>query len=123
MGQLHTRRIAEGIRQVEMESLALLQVDLAVGKLADPQLWSLQIKHDAGRTAHFRFQLADRAEPIFVILVRAVAEIEPEYIDSRLHEGGDTLQCRGRGSEGGDDLGTAVAFHKMENRPTAMTRQ
>ena len=40
-----------------------------------------------------------------MVLVRAVAEIEPEHVDAGVEQGLDPLGRRGGGTERGDDLG------------------
>ena len=57
--------------------------DLAVPDRADADLRALQILENADRAGRFGLQRADRGVNLGVILMRAVAEIEPERVDAR----------------------------------------
>ena len=55
---------------------------LPLGERADPEFRSLQVGHDADRPADLALERADRVEARLVVLMGAVAEIEPEHVDA-----------------------------------------
>ena len=59
------------------------------GTLPIAQLWALQIDQDADRPAGLRLDLADGVEPRAVIVMGAMAEIEPEDIGAGIEQRAD----------------------------------
>ena len=54
---------------------------------------------------------ADQIVALFVILARAMAEVEAEHIGSGFEQAADHLWAGARWSERGDDLGVAMSTH------------
>ncbi|EGY02208.1 hypothetical protein AZA_75669 [Nitrospirillum viridazoti Y2] len=97
--------------QHEADGVALGHRDLAVLDGADADLGALQVLQDADGPAHFLFQRPDVGVDLGMVLMGAMAEVQAEGVDARQEQ---RLQHLGRvagGSDGGDDLGTAVATH------------
>ena len=63
-----------------------------------------------------RSMRADDVVALPVVLVRAVAEVQPEHISPGLEQAADDLRAGARRAEGGDDLGVAMTAHVM-SRP------
>ena len=91
---------------------ALLEHDVTIGELTDPDLWTLDVLHDRDRPIQAIGDRPDRSESLLVVLVGAVTEVEPCDIHPTLDELGDRLFGRGRRAERGNDLG--LAFHRCE---------
>ena len=88
------------------EVLAVLQLVDALD-VADADLRALDVAHDRHVAADVRGHVADRADGLLVLLVRAVGEVEAEDVHPRGEQAcDDLLGARGR-TEGGDDLGSA----------------
>src|SRR5439155_15808175 len=76
-------------------------------KLADPELWALQVGDERKRTALLLLDLADELRPGRVILVAAVRHVQPGGVHARGDERAHGLERRGRGTDRRDDLGAA----------------
>ena len=59
---------------------------------------------------------ADGVVALLMVLVRAVAEVEPEHVRPGLEKAADDLRAGAGGAEGGDDLGVAMTAH-VSSRP------
>ena len=77
------------------------------GEGTDAQLRSLQVEQHADRAADIRLDRADQLQPLLVVGVRAVAEVQAEDISAGAHQRLDGGAVRARGAERGDDLGVA----------------
>ncbi len=73
-------RIAYLARGVEDELLAGLEQDLAASELADADLRSLQVGHDADGALEFAHARTQHADAVAMVLLRAVGEVEPHHI-------------------------------------------
>src|SRR5205085_4034699 len=80
----------------------------AAGKIAEPQFGPLQIGEDADRPPGLGLDPANLGKPGAVLVVGAMAEIEPEDVDASLEQGADALEAGARRPDGGDDLGAAL---------------
>jgi hypothetical protein len=69
--------------------------------------------HDGHRSAGLLFEGADRLDSRQMVVMAAVAEIEPEDVDSGNEQGLDHLRRRAGGTQGGHHLGLAVAAEGM----------
>ncbi|MNT12346.1 hypothetical protein D3C72_1472710 [compost metagenome] len=85
--QRHTGRVT-GLVAIEVEAKghALGEPDRPGGEGADAQLRALQVKQHADRAAKVRFDGADQVEPLLVVGVGAMAEIQAEDVCARAHE-------------------------------------
>jgi galactarate dehydratase len=117
MRQIRARRIARLVREVEPERGAGRQRNRAVGERSDAQLRALHVGQHADRTPDALLDGADLLQPLAVLLVRAVAEIEPEHVDAGEKQRTDHGLARARRAERRDDLGIAVSAHS--NAPGA----
>jgi hypothetical protein len=104
-------QVAGPVVEVEAEGRPGLQPDRAGGEGSDPELRALQVEQHADRPAHRPLHVADRLEPGSVVVVAAVAEVQPEHVGPGLEQAADRLRRRTRRPERGDDLGVAVASH------------
>ena len=111
MGQRRPPAIARRVREVEPIGLSGDEFRRAAHQLADAQLGPLQIGEDADRTAEFRPQPADRLDPGRMLVVGAVAEVEPEDIRARLEQGADHFGRIARRPQRSHDLRVAMAAH------------
>src|SRR5690606_4416527 len=87
------------------------QLDRPGRELADAEFRALQIHQHADRPAELRLDGADDLVALPVLLVGAMAEVQPEHVGAGLKQGADTLGRRARGAQRGDDLGSAIALH------------
>ena len=90
---------------VEGERIARIQVDLALGELADADLRALQVSQhaDIGTQAHRH--LADQPDRFGMLLGRAVREVDPNDVDPCLEQSGQHLGRVGCRAKRGNDLG------------------
>ena len=102
---------AGGRVHVEAELLALLQLHRSLGEGAEAQLGALEVHQDGDRVLVFFFQCTELRDPLAMILMLAVAEVQAKDVGARLEQGAQTLGgCRGR-AQRCHDLGEAVALH------------
>ena len=111
MRQRRTVPVAGLAIEIEAKAVAGGELDPALGEAAEAQLWSLQIGQNADRPARRALNRPDRLEASSVILVRTVAEIQPEHIDTGLEQRANPLGRRARRAECRDDLRAASAPH------------
>jgi hypothetical protein len=97
--------------EIEPERLAFDQLHRAVPEGADAQLRTLEVEEHADRLAEVAFDGADQVEPLLVIGMGAVAEVEPEHVGAGAHQRLDGAAVRARRPEGRDDLGVAGTLH------------
>ena len=96
---------------VEAQLLALLQLHRPLGEGAEPQLGALQVHQDGDRVIVFLLERAELLDPLAMIVVRAVAEVQAEDVGAGLEQGAQALGRRSGGPQGGDDLGEALTTH------------
>ena len=94
MRQVDAQALARRRIEVELEWLAGLQMHPPAAKPPDAQLGSLHIGQDADRAVEPVLQLADHREAGGVVLVRAVAEIEPEHVGAGLEQRASAPRAR-----------------------------
>ena len=95
----------------EPNGVAALKRKLAVLERADPDFRPLQVLQDADRPAHVLLKTADGRVDSGVIVLRPVAEIQPENIDPRQEQRLEHLGRGARGPHGGDNLGMTITSH------------
>ena len=122
VGQRRAHLVAGQPVEVEAEALPGRQLGLAAGDLADPQLGPLQVEQHADRPVRRRLQLADDGVARLVVVVRAVAEVEPEHVGPGLEQRLDGGGVRGGGAQGRDDLGVAASSHGSKRLQALATR-
>jgi hypothetical protein len=93
--------------------------DSTFGECAEAQFRSLQIGQNADRSPGRALNRSDRREACSVVLMSAVAEIQPEDINPGLEQGAYLLGRGGRRAEGRNDFGAAPAPHA--HLPTGWT--
>jgi hypothetical protein len=101
--------VAALLVEVDAKGIASIKLGPPLGEGTEPQFWTLQIGKNADRAPRRAFDRADRREPGSVVLVRPVAEIEPEYVYTGFKQGADSLIRRTRWAKGCDDFGAAAA--------------
>jgi len=110
--QRRARRIAGLVAvEIEPEARAFDQLHRTVRERADAQLRTLQVEQHTDRAADVDFDRADEIEPLLVLGIGAVAEVQPEHVGAGTHQGLNRGAVAARGSERGDDLGIAGTFH------------
>ena len=98
--------------EIEGEGAAFFEDRASTLELPDPELRPLQVEQHPDGASGGGFDLADRLEAPAVVVVAAVAEVEPEHVDPGGEQRPDGLRRRRRGAEGGDDLREAVSSHR-----------
>ena len=91
MGQLHPRRVARRVVEVQVEILAFFKDERPVGEHAHAQLGALQIGEDADRTSQFFLDLANQLVARGGVGVRAVAHVQAEHVRTGLDQRLDGL--------------------------------
>ena len=81
MRQRRTALVARLPVEVETKAVAGRERDPALDEAPEAQLWSLQIGQNADRPARRTLDRPDRFERTAVVVVRTVAEVEPEHVD------------------------------------------
>jgi hypothetical protein len=76
---------------------------------ADAQLGTLQVGKDRDRPSDLFFDRANRFNARGVILVGAVAEIQPKDINAGLNQRGDLVACRAGRTQRRDNFGLTAA--------------
>ena len=109
--------------KVEGERRALLEHRASARDLSDPELRSLQVEQHSDRPPGRRLDGADRLEAPAVAVVVAVAEVEPEHVDSGREQCPDHLRRGCRRAERGDDLRKSVSSHCCGSESVARPRR
>jgi hypothetical protein len=107
MWQADAPPIALGCVAVQNEFLSGDERHLALFELADAQLRSLQVGKDRDRPAELAFGRAHQLVTFLMIGVRAVAEVEAEYIGAGIEQCLDHVETGTGRAERGHDLGLA----------------
>lgn len=100
--------VAEFAFGVEDERLAGDEHDLAVFKLADPDLRALQVGHDGDFTAGLAGRFAHEFGALAVVVGSAVREIEPHHVQPCPNHLQQDFRRAGSRSDGSDNLGSAM---------------
>src|SRR5579859_1438720 len=111
MGQRNALLAAFGAFQHEAHLLALLDGKFAVLQRSDADLRPLQILQDADRAADILLQRAQGGMDLGMIVMGAMAEIQPEDVGAGQEELLQPFRRVAGGADGGDDLGMAMAAH------------
>ena len=82
MRQARAPLVARCSVQVQPERLAWHQHNRAVGKRAHAQFGALQVSQDADRAAGLLLQRAQCLEALTVVSMAAMAEVEPEHVNT-----------------------------------------
>src|SRR4029077_14175754 len=98
--------------EVEAELVTGGDGHLAAGEIAEPQFRPLHVGEDADWPPGLGLDATDVAEQCAVVIMRAVAEIAAEHIDTRVEPRAQPRRARTRLTEGGDDLGAALPLHR-----------
>jgi hypothetical protein len=77
--------------EIEVKSRAGGELDPTFGESPEAELGSLQIGKNPNRSSGRALHPPDRRKPGAVIVTRPMAEVEPEYVDTRLEQGADGL--------------------------------
>ncbi|MNZ95009.1 hypothetical protein D3C78_1141340 [compost metagenome] len=96
VGQVDPPRIARCGIEVEPQGLAALEIDLACGEAADPQLRPLQVHQHADRLAQLALHLTHPLVAQGMVGMLAVAEVEAEQVDAGLYQPADIFAAAGR---------------------------
>ncbi len=94
MRQARPLPVARRFIQIQPEAFAGLQVHRPVREAPDPQLGPLQIHHHPDRPALPGLYRADGLQPLTVLVMAAVAEVEPEHVGAGLGQGADGFGVR-----------------------------
>src|SRR5204862_8037189 len=106
-----------GARPVAIEGEAkprtVHELHRAVSEGAQSQLRTVEVQQHADRSIEVGLDRADQREPLLVVGMRAVAEVQSEHVGAGANQRLDGGAIRARGAEGGDDLGVAGALHQV----------
>jgi hypothetical protein len=108
--------------EIEAESVAGGDLDRAVGEIAEPELRALQIGENADRPSGLRFDAPDFLEQHTLLVVAAMAEIQPENVHSGLEQRAQPVAAGARRTDGRNDLGAAQAPPGLSGGPFAVAR-
>ncbi len=70
--------------EVEVEGRACRELDRPFGESAEAELWSLQVSENADWSTRRALYLSDCRKPGAVVVMGAMAEVEPKDVDARL---------------------------------------
>src|SRR3981189_1209760 len=112
MGHLNSIGLAWRGSEVEAQLLDRLHLHRPYGEGAETKLRSLQIHEDRDRMLIMLLERAQLLDSLAVVVVHAVAEVEPEHVGAGLEQGAQPLGAGGRWPQGGDDLGETLATHR-----------
>ncbi len=107
--QLHPAGVARHRGQVEAEGSARSAAHASGLEGAHPQLRPLHVGQDADRAARFRFQRADDGDVGGVVVMAAMAEVQPEHVGAAAEQPAEHVSRAAGRADGGDDLGAAAA--------------
>ncbi len=111
MQQRCAARIAARLVHVEPEARARIELRAPAFESAQPQLGPLQVEQHADGPAELRLEPADGVEPARMVMLRAVAEVEPEHIHTAFEQGTNGRLVGGGGAQRGHDLRAACTSH------------
>ena len=111
MGKADPCRVALRLVEVNAKGGAWLERPLGVGEHAHPELRSLQIGENADGTAEILLDPADRAVPLGLLVMVAMAHVEAEHVGAGLVQGTDRFVVAGHRAKRGHDLQLAMAAH------------
>src|SRR6185437_9721925 len=109
----HDLAVAELHRGVEHERVAGLERDAPFAELADADLRSLQVRHDADGTPDLAAGVAHELGALHVVLRGAVREVEAHDVHARGEHLLEHRRLARRRAEGRDDLGAALAHRTV----------
>jgi hypothetical protein len=70
--------------EVEMEGRACRELDRPFSESTQAEFWSLQVSENADWATRRALYLSDRGKPCVVVVMGAMAEVEPKDVDARL---------------------------------------
>src|SRR5438477_5267074 len=111
MRQIRSRGVTWLIGEIKTEWRTGGKRDRTLGEGADAKLRPLHVGQHADRATHIALDIADLLQPLAVLLVRAVTEIEAEYIDPSDEQRADHVFGRAAGAQRGHDLCIAMSAH------------
>ena len=106
---------AIAVAALERHAVARLELDRVLGERADAQLRPRQVLQDGDRSAGAARRLADPLRRLRVLLVRAVAEVQPGDVHPGFDHPHEHLAIARGGADRGDDL--RAAFHATNGSP------
>ena len=112
MGQMNALGIARVLDRIKNKFLALFEHHGTVCKNIKPQFRTLQINHDADRTADFAFHFADHRHLLPHAVMRSMAHIDAEDVHARLEQRAHLLHRVGGRAQSGQDLCFSAAAHR-----------
>ena len=111
MGQGYALGRSRRLVHVEAQLLALLQLERSLGEDAQPELGALQIHQDGDGMLVFLLHRPQEIDALAMVVRRAVAEVQAKDVGAGLEQRAQALAAGRSGTEGGDDLGEAIALH------------
>ncbi len=113
MRQEDARVVAGRILIVERKRLAGLEIDLALGKLADAQLGTLQVSENADRTTTAAFDGANALDQRAHQIMAGMAHVDAEQVCPGLMKLLDHLLGGGSRTERCEDFDFSVSSHQF----------
>ena len=86
MRQGHAFVVSRFRTHIQNKSLPFFQQNLVFPENADSQFRTLHISKNGNKTAFFLFQLTDNLDPLFMLFVRTMAEINPKSVRSGIYQ-------------------------------------
>ena len=121
MGQGNAPRRRRCGVEVEAQLLAHRQLHRPLGEGAEAELGPLQVHQDGDGMLVMLLERAQLLDPLAMVFVHAVAEVEAEHVGAGLEQSAQALGAGGRGPQGRDDLGETLATHLCEFTSWATT--
>jgi hypothetical protein len=114
MGQGRASPVAGRLVEVEAVGCARLELDPAAFEGADAKLRALQIRQDADRSLDLTLKLPDRHVAFAMLVLRAVAEVQPEDVRASIVKLSNLARVRGARAEGSQNLRFSLSSHGRE---------
>ena len=111
MRQVNPRGVTGRLVGVKSKSVTGIDPHFLVGESADADFWSLQIGKNADRTSDFFLNSTNGAMQGFQQLVRGVAHVDAEDIDTGDEKLFDHFRAGRRRPQGCQDFDFAFAMH------------
>ena len=111
MRQGHAFVVSRLRTHIQDKRLPLFQQNLVFPENADSQFWALHICKNGNKTAFFLFQLTDNLDPLFMLFMRAMAEINPKSVRTGVYQFFNLFTRSRRRSYGRKNFSMSILRH------------